>query len=61
VKNKKWYQKKRFIIPTIIIGLIILNAINHIGASAVCRDGSYSYSQHRQGTCSHHGGVMKWL
>lgn len=28
--------------------------------TAVCRDGSYSYSQHRSGTCSHHGGVARW-
>jgi Protein of unknown function (DUF3761) len=27
------------------------------GATAQCRDGTYSYSQHRSGTCSHHGGV----
>lgn len=32
-----------------------------IGASAKCRDGSYSFSAHRSGTCSHHGGVSKWL
>ena len=32
-----------------------------VGASAQCRDGSYSFSQHRSGTCSHHGGVAKWL
>lgn len=31
------------------------------GASARCRDGSYSFSQHRRGTCSHHGGVAIWL
>jgi len=31
------------------------------GASAQCRDGSYSFSRHRQGTCSHHGGVDTWL
>ena len=31
------------------------------GATAICRDGTYSYSQHRQGTCSHHGGVRTWL
>jgi hypothetical protein len=31
------------------------------GATAQCRDGSYSFSQHRQGTCSHHGGVSRWL
>lgn len=31
------------------------------GASAQCRDGTYSFSQHRRGTCSHHGGVARWL
>ena len=31
------------------------------GASAQCRDGSYSFSQHRSGTCSHHGGVAYWI
>ena len=31
------------------------------GATAKCRDGSYSFSQHANGTCSHHGGVGLWL
>jgi hypothetical protein len=31
------------------------------GASAQCRDGSYSFSLHHSGTCSHHGGVAQWL
>jgi Protein of unknown function (DUF3761) len=31
------------------------------GATAQCADGTYSFSQHRQGTCSHHGGVARWL
>jgi hypothetical protein len=31
------------------------------GASAICRDGTLSYSSHRRGTCSHHGGVAQWL
>ena len=31
------------------------------GATAKCRDGSYSFSQHHSGTCSHHGGVAVWL
>lgn len=31
------------------------------GATARCRDGSYSYSQHHSGTCSYHGGVAVWL
>ena len=30
------------------------------GATAKCRDGTYSFSQHRSGTCSHHGGVLTW-
>lgn len=30
------------------------------GATARCRDGAYSFSQHRQGTCSGHGGVATW-
>lgn len=31
------------------------------GATALCRDGTYSFSRSRRGTCSHHGGVAKWL
>src|SRR5437868_10573685 len=31
------------------------------GATAQCRDGSYSFSRSRRGTCSRHGGVAKWL
>jgi hypothetical protein len=36
---------------------------NHVprGASAHCRDGTYSFSENRRGTCSHHGGVAVWL
>ncbi len=32
-----------------------------VGASAQCGDGTYSFSQHHRGTCSHHGGVATWL
>jgi hypothetical protein len=33
------------------------------GATALCRDGTYSYSEHpyAKGTCSYHGGVVKHL
>jgi hypothetical protein len=31
------------------------------GASAQCRDGSYSFSMSHRGTCSRHGGVSRWL
>jgi hypothetical protein len=30
------------------------------GASAQCRDGTYSFSRHHSGTCSRHGGVAAW-
>lgn len=32
-----------------------------VGATAKCRDGTYSFSQSRRGTCSWHGGVAAWL
>jgi uncharacterized protein DUF3761 len=31
------------------------------GATAQCRDGTYSFSRNHRGTCSHHGGVARWL
>ena len=30
-------------------------------ATAICRDGDYSFSTHHSGTCSGHGGVSQWL
>jgi hypothetical protein len=30
-------------------------------AIAKCRDGAYSFSEHRSGTCSGHHGVAAWL
>jgi hypothetical protein len=30
------------------------------GKTALCRDGWYSASQHRSGTCSSHDGVAQW-
>jgi hypothetical protein len=31
------------------------------GATAQCKDGSYSHATHRSHTCRRHGGVAKWL
>jgi len=31
------------------------------GATARCKDGTYSKSTHHSGTCSYHGGVAVWL
>ena len=33
---------------------------NPAGAIAQCKDGTYSHSKSRSGTCSRHGGVAKW-
>jgi hypothetical protein len=35
-------------------------ALRAQGISAICKDGTYSYSKTRSGTCSHHGGVAVW-
>jgi hypothetical protein len=29
--------------------------------TAKCKDGTFSYSKHHTGSCSHHGGVAQWL
>jgi hypothetical protein len=31
------------------------------GATAKCKDGTYSFSKTHSGSCSHHGGVANWL
>jgi hypothetical protein len=31
------------------------------GSTAACKDGSFSQSQNRPGTCSSHGGVLCWI
>jgi Protein of unknown function (DUF3761) len=33
----------------------------NVSATALCADGTYSYSANRRGTCSHHGDVAQWL
>jgi hypothetical protein len=39
---------------------VTTNAGGPNGATAQCRDGAYSHSQHRSGTCSGHRGVQTW-
>jgi large subunit ribosomal protein L22e/Meckel syndrome type 1 protein len=34
---------------------------NPAGAIATCKDGTYSHSKVRNGACSRHGGVAKWM
>jgi uncharacterized protein DUF3761/surface-adhesin protein E len=61
--------------PTLLENGYYVNSVGHVvhspahtvtgaapvGASAKCSDGTYSFSEHRSGTCSHHGGVTTWL
>jgi hypothetical protein len=36
-------------------------AVAPTGATAKCKDGSYSTSKNRRGACSRHGGVASWM
>ena len=48
-------------IKLILLALVALICLSSCQKpTAVCRDGSKSYSQHNKGTCSHHGGVAYW-
>src|SRR6185437_16172169 len=39
----------------------VANDNNRAGATAQCKDGTYSHAKEHRGACSHHGGVAKWL
>ncbi|MEV6594561.1 DUF3761 domain-containing protein [Streptomyces acidicola] len=41
-------------------GVCKANSPHPRGATAKCKDGTYSYSAHFRGTCSGHGGVRYW-
>ncbi|MEV6594585.1 DUF3761 domain-containing protein [Streptomyces acidicola] len=41
-------------------GVCKANSPHPRGATAKCKDGTYSYSAHFRGTCSRHGGVKYW-
>jgi Protein of unknown function (DUF3761) len=47
--------------PTTATPTVAAGSSDPAGATAKCKDGSYSKSQHRSGTCSSHGGVAEWL
>jgi hypothetical protein len=44
----------------LVFGFVESVAAKGDGATAICRDGTYSYSKSRSGTCSGHGGVGQW-
>ena len=56
-------QVKKNIVRVGILTLVIVVAVlrsTGCGATAKCRDGSYSWSASNRGTCSSHGGVGEW-
>jgi hypothetical protein len=46
--------------PIIIVNTPPIVSNNPTGATALCKDGTLSYSKTHSGTCSHHGGVAVW-
>ena len=40
---------------------VVTSAAQPAGATAQCKDGTWSFSQTHSGTCSRHGGVARWL
>jgi len=59
-------RKQIGLVPALVFAFIfvIVGTIHDLTvephASARCRDGHYSYSWNRSGTCSWHGGVAEW-
>ena len=54
-----------FVLLLLFVGVgiahdVIVSTLPLPQPTAQCVDGSYSYSAHRQGTCSWHGGVREW-
>ncbi len=51
-------------VVVLVAGLLYLRANTNLtplgNPMALCKDGQFSYSEHHQGTCSHHGGVNVW-
>lgn len=43
-----------------ILALVFITVLKSGIARADCKDGTVSYSKNRSGTCSRHGGVVKW-
>ena len=60
-KKSRWKTAFKWIGAGAVLGAMVYLDAKYPSATARCRDGSYSYSQHRQGTCSWNGGVMYWL
>jgi hypothetical protein len=47
--------------PTKTSGPVVSETGAPKGATALCKNGTYSFSKTRSGTCSRNGGVKEWL
>jgi hypothetical protein len=60
-----YHRPTKLLYPLFLLTLfvstgIVDDAFNPLHYAAICRDGTYSRSANRSGTCSWHGGVAGW-
>jgi len=60
-KQSRWISALKVIGVGAALGAMMYLDAKYSSPTARCNDGTYSYSLHRQGTCSHHRGVAYWL
>jgi len=61
IKRRKLFRLAR--VTTVCLFLFLIGTIASDSLwppTALCSDPTYSYSEHRSGTCSWHGGVREW-
>ena len=57
----RFYLSRWVVFVVVVMGTATIHDITITSyASALCCDGTYSYSEHRRGTCSWHHGVCVW-
>ncbi len=63
LKEQEKLRKTWIIAGVVAVGLLFWWFVLHNAgnATAICNDGTTSYSRHHSGTCSHHGGVQQWI
>ena len=61
-EHRIWLLLALLIVAIIVVARYPGILLAFVGkATTRCRDGSLSFSRHRCGTCSHHGGVAEFL
>ncbi len=59
--TRNWFVRNWWIFPTvgalIGTGFLVRRSTSDISGGIPCNDGTISQAQHRQGACSHHGGI----